>query len=267
METGQTSGGRLVDSPMEHRLNAPKLSDSIAAELEQRILEGSWKTGDRLPAERELSAQLGVSRASLREGIQKLVSRGLLSSQQGGGTWVTNRLDAGFQEPWEALLHKHASVREDLLEFREMIEAKAAACAAERATPEDKARLKKCFDALDQAYRGGTLEVLVAADLAFHQAVAEAAHNAIIGHLTASLLRLLHNSLELNLAELTQLPQARELLRRQHQAIFESIMQGDQAAANRTAARHVNYVRDTLAETLKRETRRGSAQRRLEISK
>lgn len=252
---------------MERRLTAPRLSDSIAAELEQRILEGSWKTGDRLPAERELSAQLGVSRASLREGIQNLVARGLLSSHQGGGTYVTNRLDAGFQEPWEALLHKHASVREDLLEFREMIEAKAAACAAERATPEDKARLKKCFDSLDEAYRGGTLDVLVAVDLAFHQAVAEAAHNAIIGHLTASLLRLLHNSLQLNLAELTQLPEARELLRRQHQTIFESIMQGDQAAANRSAAKHVNYVRDTLAETLKRETRRGSAQRRLEIGK
>ncbi|KAF0162974.1 MAG: GntR family transcriptional regulator transcriptional repressor for pyruvate dehydrogenase complex [Rhodocyclaceae bacterium] len=252
---------------MEHRLNARKLSDSIAAELEQRILEGSWKAGDRLPAERELSTQLGVSRASLREGLQKLVSRGLLSSRQGGGTYVTDRLDAGFLEPWEGLLRKHASVREDLLEFRELLEAKAAACAAERATAEDKARLQRCFDTLDQAYRDGALEVVAAADLAFHQAVAEAAHNAIIGHLTASLLRLLQDSLQLNLAELMQAPQARELLRRQHQSIFESIMQGDQAAAGRQAAKHVDYVRDTLAESLKRESRRESAQRRLEVGK
>lgn len=252
---------------MDHRLNTPRLSDAIAAELEQRILEGSWKTGDRLPAERELSAQLGVSRASLREGIQKLVSRGLLSSQQGGGTYVTDRLDAGFMEPWEALLHKHVSVREDLLEFRELLEAKAAACAAERATLEDKARLKKCFDRLDKAYRGSTLDVLAAADLGFHQAVAEAAHNVIIGHLTANLLRLLRDSLQVNLAELTQLPHARELLRKQHQAIFEAIMQGDQAAASRVAAKHVNYVRDTLAESLKRESRRETAQRRLAVGK
>lgn len=252
---------------MERRINAPKLSDSIAAELEQRILDGSWKTGDRLPAEREMSVQFGVSRASLREGIQKLVSRGLLRSQQGGGTYVTDRLETGFLEPWEALLQKHSSVREDLLEFRELLEAKAAACAAERATPEDKERLKTCFEALDQAYRGSTLEVLADADLAFHQIVAEAAHNAIIGHLTASLLRLLRDSLKLNLAELMQLPQAREHLRRQHQAIFESIMQGDQASASRVAAKHVNYVRDTLAESLKRERRRESAQRRLEVGK
>jgi GntR family transcriptional repressor for pyruvate dehydrogenase complex len=165
------------------------------------------------------------------------------------------------------LLQKHASVREDLLEFRELLEAKAAACAAERATVEDKLRLQQCFDTLDQAYRDGALDVLAAADLAFHQAVAEAAHNAIIGHLTANLLRLLQDSLQLNLADLMQVPQAREHLRRQHQAIFESIMQGDQAAASRLAAKHVDYVRDTLAETLKRESRRESAQRRLEIGK
>jgi GntR family transcriptional repressor for pyruvate dehydrogenase complex len=197
---------------MEHRLAAPKLSDSIANELEQRILEGSWKTGDRLPAERELSTQLGVSRASLREAIQKLVSRGLLSSRQGGGTYVTDRLDAGFLDPWGALLQKHASVREDLLEFRELLEAKAAACAAERATAEDKARLQGCYQALDAAYRDGTLEQRVAADLGFHQAVADASHNAIIGHLTSSL-HLLQDHLRLNVGELMLLPEACEQLR------------------------------------------------------
>lgn len=248
---------------MEHRLAAPKLSDSIAAELEQRILEGSWKTGDRLPAERELSAQLGVSRASLREAIQKLVSRGLLSSRQGGGTYVTDRLDAGFLEPWEAMLQKHDSVREDLLEFRELLEAKAAACAAERATADDKAHLQRCYQALDTAYRDGTLEQRVAADLAFHQAVADASHNAIIGHLTASLLRLLQDHLQLNVGELMQIPQACEQLREQHRTIWNVIAKGDVAGAQRAAAQHVGYVRTSLAETLKRESRRESAQRRL----
>lgn len=248
---------------MEHRLAAPKLSDSIANELEQRILEGSWKTGDRLPAERELSTQLGVSRASLREAIQKLVSRGLLSSRQGGGTYVTDRLDAGFLDPWGALLQKHASVREDLLEFRELLEAKAAACAAERATAEDKARLQGCYQALDAAYRDGTLEQRVAADLAFHQAVADASHNAIIGHLTSSLLHLLQDHLRLNVGELMQLPEACEQLRDQHREIWTVITRGDVPGAQHAAARHVGYVRTTLAETLKRENRRESAQRRL----
>lgn len=249
---------------MNRRLAAPRLADTIAAELEQRILEGSWNAGDRLPAERELSAQLGVSRASLREAIQKLVARGLLSTRQGGGTFVTDRLEAGFLDPWEELLQKHASVREDLLEFRELLEAKAAACAAERATDEDKARLKRCHEALDAAYREGRLEQCVATDLAFHQAVADASHNAIIGHLTSSLLRLLQDHLQLNVGELLQHPESGDKLRAQHAAIWQAIADADPAAAQRAATRHVGYVRETLAETLKREGRRERALRRLE---
>lgn len=247
---------------MERRLSAPKLSDSIAAELEQRILEGSWKVGARLPAERELSVQLGVSRASLREAIQKLVSKGLLTSRQGGGTYVTDRLESGLLGPWEDMLQTHESVREDLLEFRELLESKAAACAAQRATAQDKLLLRQCFDALDHAYLEGDLDQVVASDLAFHQAVAEASHNVIIGHLTASLLRLLEDNLRLNVAELLQVPEAREQLRHQHASIWAAIAAADEPTARRVAAEHVGYVRDTLAETLKLDARRETALRR-----
>ena len=69
-----------------------RLSDTVARQLEQRILEGALKSGDRLPAERELALELGVSRPCLREAIQKLASRGLLYSRQGGGTYIADEL-------------------------------------------------------------------------------------------------------------------------------------------------------------------------------
>jgi DNA-binding transcriptional MocR family regulator len=56
----------------------PRIPDAVAHQIETRILEGSLKPGDRLPAERELAIELGVSRPSLREAIKKLVSRDLL---------------------------------------------------------------------------------------------------------------------------------------------------------------------------------------------
>ena len=77
-----------------------RLADTVAAELEKRILEGSLKPGDRLPAERALALDMNVSRPSLREAIQKLVAKGLLSTRHGGGTWVTDRLEAHFVDPW-----------------------------------------------------------------------------------------------------------------------------------------------------------------------
>jgi len=252
---------------MTQRFIPTKISDSIAADLEQRILEGSWKIGVKIPPERELSKQLGISRATLREAIQKLVSAGLLSSHQGGGTYVTNQLAAGFVEPWEGLLDSHPSVREDLLEFRELIESKAAECAAQRATTEDKVRLKDCFEAIDRAYLDGSFEEMADTDLNFHQAIAEASHNAIIGHMTSSLLRILHDNLRLNLSELILVPDARNRLREQHKAIWSSIDRGDSLAARRNATTHVEYVRKTLDETLKYGSRRKSAERRLVVPK
>ncbi|WP_434735490.1 GntR family transcriptional regulator [Candidatus Accumulibacter necessarius] len=86
------------------KLKLPRIPDAVAHQLETRILEGSLKPGDRLPAERELAIELGVSRPSLREAIKKLVSRDLLVSRHGGGTYVTDRLEASFIDPWQQLL-------------------------------------------------------------------------------------------------------------------------------------------------------------------
>ena len=119
------------------KIAVQRLSDTIAHELERRILEGALKPGDRLQPERELAAELGVSRPSLREAIQKLVSKGLLHSRQGGGTYVTDRLDAGFIDPWQDMLRQHPNIQADLLEFRGMLECEAASLAARRATEAD----------------------------------------------------------------------------------------------------------------------------------
>ena len=102
---------------MTTKLQVPRISDTIAATLEQRILEGSLKAGDRLPPERELAVELGVSRPSLREAIQKLASKGMLQSRQGGGTYVTAVLESSFSDPWQDMMGKHPNLREDMLNF------------------------------------------------------------------------------------------------------------------------------------------------------
>ena len=83
-----------------NKVQVPRISDAVAASLERRILEGSLKSGDRLPPERELATEFGVSRPSLREAIQKLSLKGMVQSRQGGGTYITNALEATFFDPW-----------------------------------------------------------------------------------------------------------------------------------------------------------------------
>ena len=236
-------------------MTAPRLADVVAREIEQRVLEGRLKPGDRLPSERELSVQLGVSRASLREAIQKLAARGLLDSRQGGGTFVTDRLDSSFGNPWEDILREHPGVHEDMLEFRHMLEARAAECAATRATASDRERVRLCLAALEDSFRGQDLDLQVNSDLAFHQAIAEASHNVIVGHLTASLLRLMRDNLRRNLSELMQVPAAREQLLDQHRAVWHAIEQGKAGQALEAAADHIGYVRQNLARMLRSDAR------------
>lgn len=231
------------------KLNLPRIPDIIAHQLETRILEGSLKPGDRLPAERELAVELGVSRPSLREAIKQLVSRELLVSRHGGGTYVTDRLNTSFMDPWQQLVDQHPSLHHDMLEFRHLLEASAAELAAQRATDADLQRLDAAYARLDAAYLGADRSAQVAADVAFHLTVAESAHNALYGHLLASVLRLLHEHVRRSLREMAVNPDTGRQLMEQHQAIHNAIVERRPEAARQAAQTHIHYVRQRISES------------------
>jgi GntR family transcriptional repressor for pyruvate dehydrogenase complex len=240
-----------------------RIADVVARDLEQRILEGSLKAGDRLPSERTLALELAISRPSLREAIQKLVHKGLLETKHGGGTFVTNRLQASFSDPWQDMLKAHPLLQTDMLEFRHMLEGEAARLAAERATDLDLERIDAAYAALESAYDSDDITACIDTDVAFHQAIADASHNTMIGHLAASLMRVIHGHVSDNLVHLHALPKQWEQLRAQHKAIWESVRGQASEEAMRASREHINFVRLSMAEAAKIEDRRNSALRRL----
>ena len=244
------------------RPSAIRLADTVAAELEKRILEGSLKPGDRLPAERILALELGVSRPSLREAIQKLVSKGLLTTRHGGGTWVTDRLEAHFVDPWQDLVKGHPLLHRDLLEFRQMLESEAAQLAADRATDVDIRRLDAAYAKLEEAYAGDDLDACIDADVVFHQIIAESAHNVLIGHLSASLMRVIHGHVSNNLEHLRERPQRWDQLRTQHRAIWQAVRAHKPHEAAQSARDHIEFVRQGMDDHAREEERRKSAMRR-----
>ncbi|WP_306603393.1 GntR family transcriptional regulator [Azonexus sp.] len=248
---------------MPSKVQVPRISDAVASTLERRILEGSLKPGDRLPPERELALEFGVSRPSLREAIQKLASKGMVQSRQGGGTYVTAVLEASFFDPWQEMMGSYPNLRDDILEFRRMLEGQAAEWAAERATDADLLRLEQAFQALQDSFQVDDTEKRSAADIAFHQAIGDAAHNVLTGHLAGALLRLMHDNIRLNLGELKSVPAAGKLLISQHAAIYTAIVDKKPQAARVAAETHIDFVRETLAQTLRSVARRETAERRL----
>lgn len=240
-----------------------RLADTVAGELEKRILEGSLKPGDLLPSERDLALELGVSRPSLREAIQKLVAKGLLTTRHGCGTTVTDRLEAHFVDPWQAMLKGHPMLHRDLLEFRQMLEGQAAYLAAERALDADIQRLDAVYAALDAAYDSNYMQACIDTDVAFHQAIAEAAHNVLIGHLTASLMRVIHGHVSTNLEQLHAQPPRWDQLKAQHHAIWQAIRNHQPEAADRAARSHIEFVRQSMDDNAREVERRSTALRRL----
>jgi GntR family transcriptional repressor for pyruvate dehydrogenase complex len=230
------------------------------------ILEGTLKSGERLPAERTLAEQFGVSRPSLREAIQKLAAKGLLVSRQGGGNYVVESLGSTFSDPLLQLLESNPEAQRDLLEFRHTLEASCAYYAALRATDVDRERLTAAFEELQSCYSRHE-EVSRAeegaADARFHLAIAEASHNAVLLHTIRGLFDLLKRNVVTNIGGMyKQRSETRDMLISQHRELYQAIMDGHAELAREVSSRHILYVQEVLEEVRQEVQRMARAERR-----
>jgi DNA-binding FadR family transcriptional regulator len=147
--------------------------ERIAGAIKARLLS----PGDRLPAERELAAQLGVSRSTLRVALQNLVEAGWLDVRRGrsGGAFVARWPKMPNPRRLPEVLTRRREGLPALLDYRRAIESAAAAFAAERALPGDLAELESLTVALDGG--DGGFEGYRAGDARFHIGIARAAHS------------------------------------------------------------------------------------------
>ncbi|TJZ73322.1 FadR/GntR family transcriptional regulator [Chitiniphilus eburneus] len=156
-------------------LEKPSLVDLAVIALRERITQGIWPLGTRIPVEPDLAASLGISRNTVREAVRVLAFCGVLDVRQGDGTYVASRTD-----PVAAInALSRASPREHL-EARALLEMTAARLAAVRRTDADLAALRAAL-----AQRGELAEYADPAefarhDLVFHRATIAAAHNAVL---------------------------------------------------------------------------------------
>ncbi|WAH58110.1 GntR family transcriptional regulator [Pseudomonas silvicola] len=243
-----------------------RLSDDIVERLEGMILEGTLRAGERLPAERVLAEQFGVSRPSLREAIQKLVAKGMLISRQGGGNYVVETLGSTFSDPLMQLLESNPESQRDLLEFRHTLEASCAFYAARRATELDRERLKVAFEALLDCYAREdqvTRAEEGAADANFHLAIAEASHNAVLLHTIRGLFDLLKRNVVINIGGMyQQRTETRDMLISQHRELYLAIIEGRAEDAREISSRHILYVQEVLDEVRQQVQRVARAERR-----
>ncbi|SEE91910.1 MULTISPECIES: FadR/GntR family transcriptional regulator [Pseudomonas] len=153
------------------------LVDQALDQLRLRITEGVWAVGQRLPTEPELSAELGISRNTVREAMRVLAFSGLIEIRQGDGSYLRAVID-----PLDTLKALSRCSLEQARETRHILEVEAIGLAALRRTDEDLIELRKALNVSGDHYHGD-LDSYIACDLVFHRRLVDAAHNPTLSEL------------------------------------------------------------------------------------
>ncbi len=244
----------------------PKVSDAVMNQIEEMILDGTFSPGGRLPPERELASRFGVSRPSLREAVQKLIARGLLTSRQGGGTYVVETLGSSLSDPLITLFETHPEAQYDLLEFRYALEGVSAYYAALRGTDADKEKIRQCYEELQRCHDLRMFEEEVKADVAFHLSIASATHNTVLLHMMRALFSLLSHHIGDNLSKIYPKPEYRRSIHEQHGLLLSAIEASNPDLAKQAVQDHLTFVEDALQEQGKENNRIARSLRRSTIS-
>ncbi|QXO17819.1 MULTISPECIES: pyruvate dehydrogenase complex transcriptional repressor PdhR [Vibrio] len=246
------------------RIRQPKLSDVIEQELERLIVEGTLAPGQQLPPERELAKQFDVSRPSVREAIQRLEAKRLLTRRQGGGTFVSENIWKSFSDPLLNLLSVHSETQLDLLEARHALEGISAYFAALRGTEEDFARIQACVARIGELQDAKDVEQESATVMEFLIAITEAAHNVVLLHIVRSLAPLLEQNILQNFKLLRRRPEAVEKVSKHRANIVDAIVCGQPEKAREMSHSHLAYIEETLLDLTREESRRERSLRRIQ---
>lgn len=216
------------------------LADHVAADLLAMVADGRYPPGSRLPPEAALADEADVSRLTLREAVRILRDKGVLSVEQGRGTFVNPparwvALDPVLLRSRTALEGDAAQSARQITETRRIVEVGAAELAARRRSEPHVEHLRDCLEQMRQAHEREDVDMFSAADVDFHDALMSAAGNPFLAALLQPI-KALVREVRLQTSLETEM---REVALASHQAILEAVSAGDEAAAARGMTEHL----------------------------
>jgi GntR family transcriptional regulator, transcriptional repressor for pyruvate dehydrogenase complex len=208
-------------------------AERVVGEVRGLIERGEVRSGDRLPPERDLALQLGVSRPSVRSGLKSLAAMGVVQIRQGAGTFITGGPPVLASEPLRFLAALHGFSRAQMFEARLVLEVAVAGLAAERAAPDTLMVISDettgMFASLDQP------ALFLDHDIRFHQAVAAASGNPILASVVEMVSKMFYELRHDRIHVAKDLRTAAE----EHRAIYQAVRSGDPARARTAMSDHL----------------------------
>ena len=217
-----------------------RLYRQIADQLRALIAAGEFALGSRLPPERDLAAQLGVSRPSVREALIALEVEGLVEVRMGSGIYVTALEAAPAQRGTEAVLGPFEIIR-----ARQLIESELAALAARQKSPMALKRLRAAVKAMEDDIARGVMPFR--GDREFHVALAEASDNAALVRVVTELFDERNNPLFEQLGRHFENARSWRQAVAEHRAVLRAVAAGDVAGARAAMRCHLGNSHDRFA--------------------
>lgn len=246
------------------KVASEKLSSAVVRQIEQLILRGILRPGERLPSERDLAEKLGVSRPSLRDAIAELAESGLLVSRAGAGVFVADVLGSAFSPALIRLFSTHDEAVFDYLAFRRDMEGLAAERAAVHGSETDLKVIDTIFRKMEAAHQKRDPSDEAQLDAEFHMAIIEASHNVIMLHMLRSMFELLRQGVFYNRQVMFRNRMTRDHLLDQHRAINTGIQARDPQAARAAVTAHLAFVEQAFHDQMRAEKHEAIARQRLE---
>jgi DNA-binding FadR family transcriptional regulator len=226
-----------------------RLYRQIADQIAALIDKGEYVAGARLPPERDLARQLGVSRPSVREALIALEVEGYVEVRVGSGVYVMGPKPALRTEPLPA-----DSGPFELIKARWLIEAECAAMAAKAAT---RPQIRAMEDALDQMQADRDKGMMpLAADRLFHLRIAEASGNSALALVVKTLWDQRTGPLFLRLEHHFDTPELWDVAIREHRDIVAAIARHDGGAARRAMRHHMNHAAKRFSKSWEKKKRK-----------
>lgn len=235
---------------------------SVQKHIEDLIVEGSLRPGQALLPEREMASRLNVSRPTLRHALKSLEDHGFLIRD--GRAMKVAQLGTSFTDPLIKMLVERHEVADHYLEFREVVESSAAAMAAERANAPEIQRIRDCVARIEAAHVSTDPAEEAEADAELHIAIYEASHNLVLLQIMRALSGNLRTDVLHNRQQLFSIRYVRDLLRDQHLAIAQAIIEKRPDAARSAAHAHLSYLRRATREIREAEEKLDISLRRLD---
>jgi GntR family transcriptional repressor for pyruvate dehydrogenase complex len=215
--------------------------DQVVHHVALLIERGELRPGDRLPPERELALELGVSRPTVRAGLHALAAMGVTESRQGAGTFITGgppRLGAG---PLSFLAALHGFTRDQIFEARKILEVGAAGLAAELGLND---RLAPMAEEVTGMFANiSEPQTFLLHDIRFHRAVAGAAGNPVLLALVEMVSSLVWEQRRLTVERAHDLKESAEM----HRRIYQAIRDRDAERARLEMSQHLDLARQAQA--------------------